>query len=74
MVQQIERLITVAEALQRGVAIVKKLRTGGNGEAAAAIEKECNTLAKRIVSVSKGRRRRGIRARQQNRAGNGRFQ
>ncbi len=75
MVTQIERLITAAELLQRGAKVIKALRTGGNGEAAAAIEKECNAIAKRIVSTARGRRRNGARARKQLRnGGNGRFQ
>ena len=73
MVAQVERIITIAEALIRAQRIVKQLRTRGNGEAAALIEKECKSLSKQIVSRAKGRRRNGIRARKQLRDGNGRF-
>ncbi len=74
MVAQVERIITIAEALIRAQRIVKQLRTTGNGEAAALIERECKALSKQIVSRAKGRRRNGIRARKQLRNGSGRFQ
>ncbi len=68
-----ERVIAVAEAVDRGIKLVKALRKDGNGEVAAVIEKECTRLAKQIVSRAKGRRRNGIRARSQQRNSNGRF-
>ncbi len=73
MVQQLERIITIAEAVNRAQKAIRSLRQGGNGEAAAALEKECNDQCKRIVSVARGRRRNASRARKQNRGVGGRF-
>ncbi len=73
MVQQLERIITIAEAVNRAQAAIRKLRTGGNGQAAAALERECVTQCKKIVSVARGRRRNAARARSQQRGNSGRF-
>lgn len=73
MVASVENLIRVAELAARAGGIVKALRKNGNNEAADVIEKECNAACKRIVSVARGRRRRQVRARKQNRSMTGRF-
>lgn len=73
MVASLENLIRVAEIAVRAGQAVKALRKNGNPEAAAVIEKECNAACKRIVSVARGRRARGNRARKQLRGNGGRF-
>lgn len=73
MVAQLERIITIAEAVNRAQAAIRKVRQGGNGEAAASLERECSAQCKKIVSVARGRRRNASRARKQLRNGNGRF-
>ncbi len=74
MVQQLERIISIAEAVNRAQQAIRKLRSGGNGEAAAALERECIRASKKIVSVARGRRRNAARARNQQRGNSGRFQ
>lgn len=73
MVASLENLIRVAEIAVRAGQAVKALRKNGNAEAASVIEKECNAACKRIVSVARGRRRRGNQARRQQRGSTGRF-
>ncbi len=73
MVAQLERAITIAEALRRGIKLVQALRKDGNGEAALILEKECNKLAKKIKSRSRRNSQSSRDARGRGRTVNGRF-
>lgn len=73
VVAQLERAISIAIALRRGVKLVQELRKDGSNTAANALEKECNKLARRIRTSRRNNNQSARRARGASRGNDGRF-
>lgn len=73
VVAQLERAITIAQALQQGLKLVKSLRKDGNNVAATALERECNKLATKIRTRRRNSNQSARRASGASRGPNGRF-